>query len=106
MTPDEIDSLIPRDTRDDMIDEWAFGPSDDYCKLAEPAHVTLRIWNLSQCQALIDMSLEILMKEKVQFISDKEGGCSSSALSASYKVVATRELLRQLFALRDREEVT
>ena len=102
MTPDEIESLIPRDERDDVIDEWAFGPSGDYCRLSEPENVTLRIWNLDQCQALIDLGQDILMKEKAQFVFDKEGEHSSSALSASYKVVAMRELLRQLFALKNR----
>lgn len=103
MTPEKIEKVIGRDDRDALIDEWAF---DDRVmfgdQFVEPDQVTLNIRNFGWCLAFIDMAYEVMEKEKQEFVAAESGHRSGDALHAAYKVVAMRELLRQLLPMRER----
>ncbi|WP_165357441.1 hypothetical protein [Sphingosinicella sp. CPCC 101087] len=101
MSPEDADDFIPRDECDVLIDQYAFSSSDDYSRLTESGRVTLEIRSLDYCQAIQDMAFEVLDQSKSEFMAAVVGARSSEALSASYKVVAMRELLRQLLPIRD-----
>lgn len=103
MTPEKIEKIIGRDDRDPLVDEWAF---DDRVMFGDqpvdPNQVTLSMRHYGWCLALIDMAEEVMEKEKQEFVAAESGCRSGDALSAAYKVVAMRELLRQLLPIRER----
>ena len=101
MTPEEADKIVGRDERDDLIDRYAFDASDDDYRLPAPEKVVIEIRSLDFCQAIQDMAFDMLAKSKAEFMLAVEGDRSSEAHSASYKVVAMRELLRQLLPIRN-----
>ena len=102
MTPEHIEKIIGRDDRDALIEEWAFG---EMAIVGEeplgPGHVTLTFRNYDWCLAFIDMAQEILEKEKNEFVGAEYTLRSGDAAWAAYKVVAMRELLRQLIPVRN-----
>ena len=102
MTPEQIERIIGRDDCDDLIDEWAF--SETAMVGEEPlgaGKVTLEFRNYDWCLAFIDMAQEILEYQKGEFVAAEYSKRSSDAIWAAYKVVAARELLRQLIPLRN-----
>lgn len=103
MTPEHIEKIIGRDDRDALIDERAFA---EKAIVGEeplgPGHVTLTFRNYDWCLAFIDMAQEILENEKNEFVAAEYTLRSSDAMWAAYKVVAARELLRQLIPLRNK----
>ena len=103
MTPEKIEKVIGRDERDALIDEWAF---DDRAMFAdhvvEPDHLTLNIRHFGWCIAFIEMAFEVMENEKQEFVAAERDHRSGDALHAAYKVVAMRELLRQLLPMRER----
>jgi hypothetical protein len=103
VSPEEIDKIIGMDDRDALIDQWAF---DDRVMFGDqplnPNHVTLTIRHLGWCLAIIDMAFETMEREKQVFVAAENGSRSGDALDAAYRVVAMRELLRQLLPIRER----
>lgn len=103
MTPEKIEKVIGRDDRDVLIDKAAF---DDRVmfgdQFVEPDHVTLNIRNYGWCIAFTEMAFEVMENEKQEFVAAKSSHRSGDALHAAYKVVAMRELLRQLLPMRER----
>lgn len=102
MTPEQIEKIIGRDDRDTLIDEWA---SRDHSipggETLAPGQVSLTFRNYDWCLAFIDMAQEILEFQKGEFVAAEYTKRSSDAIWAAYKVVAARELLRQLIPLRN-----
>lgn len=102
MTPEQIEKIIGRDDRDALIDEWAFG---EQAMVGDepigPGHLTLTFRNYDWCLAFIDMAQEILENEKNEFVAAEYAMRSSDATWAAYRVVAMRELLRQLIPIRN-----
>lgn len=102
MTPEQIEKIIGRDDRDALIDEWASRDHSISDEPIGPGQVTLTFQNYDWCLAFIDMAQEILENEKNEFVAAEYTKRSSSAIWAAYKVVAMRELLRQLIPIRNR----
>lgn len=101
MKREEIDDLIGIDGCDAEIDEWAAdlsgGPFDP------PKTITLTISSYDHCQALIDLAAQANVVHKREFQAAVAGERSSEASTAALQVLSLREMLQQLFPMREAE---
>ncbi|MBZ9646413.1 hypothetical protein K9B33_02550 [Sphingobium sp. 3R8] len=103
MHPWDINEILRRDEFDDLIDELSSSTIEAFNPFTKPAIVTMTIGNADFAQSIMDLAIDAMHQSKREYVSAINGERSSEASTAADKVVAMREILRQLVPIRNGE---
>lgn len=99
----DIEEILRRDECDNLIDEVSSKSIAAFDPFPEAATVSITIGNKDFAQSIMDLAIDTMHQSKREFRSAMNGERSSEANTAADKVVAMREILRQLVPIRNGE---